>query len=50
MNLDHQTIEAYGRDLALRAGLTLQADIVRERRTVIEWLLDPIYAAGRELF
>lgn len=40
-------VHAYGQDVPLRAGMTLRANLVLERRTLIEWLLDPLYAAGR---
>ncbi|WOR13912.1 HlyD family efflux transporter periplasmic adaptor subunit [Hyphomonas sp. FCG-A18] len=40
-------IEAYGRDITLRSGLTLTADVIVDDRTLIEWLLDPLFAAGR---
>ena len=42
-----QQLEAYGADMPLRAGMRLTADIVVDRRTLIEWLLDPLYAVGR---
>lgn len=41
--LDAQTIEAYGRPQPLRSGLLFDADIVQDRRSLYEWLLDPIY-------
>ncbi len=40
--IDRQTIEAYGKAVALQAGMTLTADIILEKRSLIEWLLDPI--------
>jgi len=40
-------ISAYGQSIPLRPGMLLNADIVIERRSLIEWLLDPLYAAGR---
>lgn len=45
--LKAQTVQAYGRTVPLRAGMLLSADIVTDRRTLAEWLLDPVYAAGR---
>ena len=42
-----QAITAYGRRIALQPGLTLRADIVRDRRRILEWLFDPLIAAAR---
>lgn len=40
-------IDAYGEKIPMRTGMLLNADIVFDRRSLIEWLLDPIYAVGR---
>ncbi len=40
--IDHQTIEAYGKAVPLQAGMTLTADIILEKRSLIQWLLDPL--------
>ncbi|MGQ3044171.1 MAG: HlyD family secretion protein [Brevundimonas aurantiaca] len=45
--LERMDIEAYGQSIPLQAGMTLSADIVVERRNLLEWLFDPLYAAGR---
>lgn len=45
--LDHELIEAYGQALPLQPGLMVSADIVIDRRNLIEWLFDPLFAAGR---
>ena len=42
-----QDLDAYGRSVPLRAGMLLTADIVVDHRTLVEWLLDPVYAVGR---
>ena len=42
-----QTVQAYGASVPLRAGMLLSADIVIDHRTLVEWLLDPLYAVGR---
>jgi membrane fusion protein len=38
------TIRAYGEERAVPVGSTLQADIVVERRRLLDWILDPVYA------
>ena len=45
--LDRQSMRAYGQDLALQAGMLLDADIALDRRRLIEWLFDPILARHR---
>lgn len=43
--LESQYVSAYGSELPLQPGLTLRADIVRDRRRIVEWILDPLFAA-----
>lgn len=45
--LDSPVIDAYGETIPLQPGLLLNADIVIDRRSLIEWLFDPLFAAGR---
>jgi len=40
-------IDAYGERIPLQPGLMLSADIIIDKRTLIEWLFDPLFAAGR---
>lgn len=40
------TVEARGNQIALQSGMTLKANIVLERRTFLEWLLEPLRALG----
>jgi len=42
--LDAQAVMAYGKPEALRPGMTLEADILSERRKLYEWLLEPLYS------
>lgn len=42
--LDRQAISAYGKSVPLTAGMTLSADIILEKRTLLDWLLDPLYS------
>ena len=44
--IDRQAImTADGARIPLRAGFTLQADIVRDRQRLIEWLFEPLLDA-----
>ena len=45
--LDRDFVAAYGARTPLQPGMLLNADIVVERRSLIEWLLDPLYAVGK---
>ncbi|WAC60111.1 HlyD family secretion protein [Brevundimonas sp. SL130] len=47
VKLARDSVEAYGQALPLQPGMLLSADVVIDRRTLLEWLLDPLYAAGR---
>ncbi|HYC02139.1 MAG TPA: HlyD family efflux transporter periplasmic adaptor subunit [Azospirillaceae bacterium] len=43
--LDRGTVEAYGKRRDLMPGMTLSADIIVDRRSFLDWLLDPLRAA-----
>lgn len=48
VKLDEQSVVAYGKTQPLQAGMTLEADILQERRRLYEWLLDPLFTlSGR---
>ncbi len=43
-----QNVSAYGQDLALQAGMMVDADVRIDRRSLIAWLFDPVLSvAGR---
>ena len=42
--LRRQDIKAYGKNLPLQVGMTLEADVLQERRKLYEWVLEPIYS------
>ena len=46
IKLDTEAITAYGVRNRLLPGMQVDADIVIARRSMIEWMLDPLYAAG----
>jgi membrane fusion protein len=47
--LQSQNVTAYGKPQQLHAGLQLQADILRERRRLYEWVLEPLYGLNGKL-
>jgi membrane fusion protein len=42
--LESQHVEAYGKEIPLRPGMILSADVVLDRRSLFEWLLEPVYS------
>lgn len=38
------SVAAYGRDIPLKPGMTLSADIVMEERSLLQWLLEPLHS------
>jgi membrane fusion protein len=44
VSLSSQSVNAYGKQLALQAGMSISADIILEERSLGEWLLAPIYS------
>ena len=48
VSLEAQSIQAYGEALPLKAGLTVEADVLQERRKVWEWVLEPVLAARQK--
>ena len=49
VQLSDQSIKAYGEDIALKPGLTLEADVLQESRKVWEWVLEPVLAARQQV-
>lgn len=47
--LDEGKVRAYGADITLRSGHTLSADIEIDRRSLIRWMLDPLFAFSGKL-
>ena len=48
VSLAQESMQAYGETYPLQPGMLVSGDIVFDRRTLIQWLFDPIYAvAGR---
>lgn len=42
--LASQTVTAYGKPVALQPGMQLEADVLIERRRLIEWILEPLFS------
>lgn len=49
VNIERQSAVAYGKPVSLQPGMQLEADVHIETRSLIEWVLDPLYTlTGRE--
>jgi membrane fusion protein len=47
--LARQSIYAFGREVALQPDMTLSADIILEKRSLLEWLFEPLLSARGRL-
>jgi membrane fusion protein len=47
--LHKQSVQAYGKEFPLKVGMIAEVDIILEKRSLLEWLLDPIYAVKGKL-
>lgn len=45
VEVDNQSIIAFGKEIPLRSGMELDADIVIEERSFLQWLFDPIFTS-----
>ncbi|CDG40477.1 MULTISPECIES: HlyD family efflux transporter periplasmic adaptor subunit [Asaia] len=49
VNIPSQSVVAYGTKIALLSGMSLDAQVHLDRRTIIEWLMDPLIAAEKTI-
>ena len=49
VELTTQTVQAYGESLPLQVGMTLQADVLRDKRRIIEWIFEPLISAAKRV-
>jgi membrane fusion protein len=49
VRLNEQYVEAYGKREPLQSGMQLDADIWLDRRTLLEWIMEPLYSASGRL-
>ncbi|MDO6581032.1 HlyD family efflux transporter periplasmic adaptor subunit [Photobacterium sp. 2_MG-2023] len=42
--LAKQTVQAYGKEVPLQAGMQLEADIITDTRSLAEWLMEPLFS------
>jgi membrane fusion protein len=46
VSLARQAITAYGKPEVLKPGMLVDADVLGERRTLVEWIFEPLYSLG----
>jgi membrane fusion protein len=49
VKLDHQSIAAYGKTESLKPGMALSADILLDRRSLWQWVFEPLYGLRQQL-
>ncbi|MDA8455138.1 HlyD family secretion protein [Acidovorax sp. GBBC 3334] len=49
VKLASQHIVAYGKDVVLRPGMIMEADIEQDRRRLIEWIIEPLFGFEKYL-
>lgn len=49
VSLDRQSVAAYGQDQALAVGMQLDADVLLERRRLIEWIFEPLLSVAKRV-
>ena len=47
--LDRQSVDAYGTAEALKPGMALNADILLDRRSLWQWVFEPLYGLRQQL-
>lgn len=47
VDLTKQTVTAYGNEVALKTGMTLQGDLIVDRRTLLQWMMEPLLSLKR---
>lgn len=49
LELDQQTVQAYGAPMPLRSGMLVDASVMLERRKLYEWVLEPLFSISGRL-
>lgn len=49
VRLDKQVVKAYGKNMPLQVGMTLEGDIMHEKRKLYEWVLEPLFSITGKL-
>lgn len=44
VTLDQQFVSAYAKQFKLQSGMSLEADIILDKQSLIDWMLDPLFS------
>ncbi|MGQ7847032.1 HlyD family secretion protein [Granulosicoccus sp. 3-233] len=44
VELEKQSVAAYDREFPLQAGMSFEGDVLLDRRTIIQWMFDPLFS------
>jgi len=47
--LENQSIMTYGNQQKLQVGMTFEADVLQEKRSVFEWVFEPLISISGKL-
>ncbi|PHR55331.1 MAG: hypothetical protein COA43_15660 [Robiginitomaculum sp.] len=47
VTLDKQTVLTYGKETSLKTGMTLQGDLIVDERTLLQWMMEPLFSLKR---
>lgn len=47
--LEKQSVDVKGKQVLLKAGMSLKADVTLENRTLIQWFLDPLFSVTKKI-
>ncbi|TXI90126.1 MAG: HlyD family efflux transporter periplasmic adaptor subunit, partial [Burkholderiaceae bacterium] len=47
VQLHEPTVQAFGKTQTLKSGMTLEADIVQDKRSIWEWIAEPLLAVAK---
>lgn len=49
VDLQKQSVDAFGNQVPLTAGMRVDADVLQETRRLYEWMLEPLYTVTRKM-
>lgn len=49
VDIDNQSVIAYGKHHSLQSGMLVKADVLQEKRQLYEWVLEPLYTVAGKL-
>ncbi len=47
VTLNKQTVTAYGKEIPIKTGMTLQGDLIVDKRTLLQWMMEPLLTMKR---